>query len=852
MNNKKTLFLCVFFLCILMPLFSYASDIKTTIKDIDFSSYDRFKETTNGNAYNLDNDSGVQCVDGAATLWVYLGRWINTGGTGQAQGCWTVESARNSNAGSEFELITDLTQVKKGDIVVLKGNWSSSFLYRAQTGEMKPVASIDSAAGHVAFSDDDYNPSLRWNIYGQSTNRGFRSDTWAWDGCFLGAFRYKGWGNYLPTVNVKSGVYIVQADFPGNYALNVESGSTGNYANIELMPRDNSDIQKFRIIKFDTKYYCIKSISNGRWLDVKTPIGIRSNVQLYDKNTNEEESWYFEDAGDGYVYIKNKTGYYLDVKGDEGKDHANIQIFTYSGDATRKWKLIDVTDYGDVEEGIYKIQSVLNKNYYLDIAGDSTENNANIQLYHGTGSVVQQFKFFRNGNIYTIQSAYSDKWLDTKTPVEDRSNVKLYVNCSGAESKWALENAGNGYFYIRNNAGFYLDIEADNAADNSNVQVYHFVGNKVQKWKLIKTEYTVSYDANGGDGAPDPQYTTAETVKIPYTEPTRINYEFLGWSEDKYATTPDYYPGDDYDGAMNKTLYAVWSQLIGGTCGESLYWSLNSEGILTVSGCGTMPDFDSEELAPWHDFSDRILVADIEYGVENIGESAFYECEHLVTITMDDTVMSIGDCAFQRCISLENIVFSNALKEIGSYAFSECPEVMFVTLPDGLETIGTGAFTYTDLCEVIIPSGVDTTTWDFFYPSGEDDLFLYHITLPASVKEPGYGTFCYTSLPHDNPDFILPSGLIIVESEAFSETNPQFVWFSEDVETIGSSAFDGCEKLQYVYIPNSCGNIAPYAFPEGTKILGISGYSNPGEAEIYADTYGYQFINLENPFSGDG
>ena len=70
--------------------------------------------------------------------------------------------------------------------------------------------------------------------------------------------------------------------------------------------------------------------------------------------------------------------------------------------------------------------------------------------------------------------------------------------------------------------------------------------------------YTVSYNANGGTGAPGNQtkrYTA--TLTLSSTVPTRANYNFKGW-----ATSPTgavaYRPGSGYTTNASVTLYAVW------------------------------------------------------------------------------------------------------------------------------------------------------------------------------------------------------------------------------------------------------------------------------------------------------
>lgn len=72
--------------------------------------------------------------------------------------------------------------------------------------------------------------------------------------------------------------------------------------------------------------------------------------------------------------------------------------------------------------------------------------------------------------------------------------------------------------------------------------------------------YTITYDANGGTGAPEAQTkTVGTTITLSTTEPTRTGYTFLGWSTNSSATTAEYQPGGIFTENSNTTLYAVWT-----------------------------------------------------------------------------------------------------------------------------------------------------------------------------------------------------------------------------------------------------------------------------------------------------
>ena len=77
--------------------------------------------------------------------------------------------------------------------------------------------------------------------------------------------------------------------------------------------------------------------------------------------------------------------------------------------------------------------------------------------------------------------------------------------------------------------------------------------------KLTAKTYTITYNPNGGSGAPTAGSKTHGTAVALASEiPTRTGYTFLGWSTSSSAKTPSYQPGEMYSNEGNVTLYAVW------------------------------------------------------------------------------------------------------------------------------------------------------------------------------------------------------------------------------------------------------------------------------------------------------
>ncbi len=90
----------------------------------------------------------------------------------------------------------------------------------------------------------------------------------------------------------------------------------------------------------------------------------------------------------------------------------------------------------------------------------------------------------------------------------------------------------------------------------------HICKNCEYKYSDGETEpigYFVTYDANGGENAPDKQNKRPGTeLAITEAAPVREGYTFVGWSSDEDSDDSEYTAGASYTADEDITLYAIW------------------------------------------------------------------------------------------------------------------------------------------------------------------------------------------------------------------------------------------------------------------------------------------------------
>lgn len=143
-------------------------------------------------------------------------------------------------------------------------------------------------------------------------------------------------------------------------------------------------------------------------------------------------------------------------------------------------------------DGTYEIASDIDPEYVLNIAGSSSANKANLELYEANGSKTQSFTVSHDSKGYiTITNDNSGKVLDIAgSVVDDFSNVQQYESNGSYAQKWiAVKKNDGSYELVSGLNHFYcLDLYASKAKNGTNVDIYHRNDSEAQNWFFKKQE----------------------------------------------------------------------------------------------------------------------------------------------------------------------------------------------------------------------------------------------------------------------------------------------------------------------------------------------------------------------------
>ena len=283
------------------------------------------------------------------------------------------------------------------------------------------------------------------------------------------------------------GVYKVYSAGNQNFALNIAGNSKDNQGNLQLW--DKGAAHNIIIKCGSDGYYTMKVEISGKYIEAYGNYSSNgSNVSQYDGNGTDAQKWSIRQNGDGtYSFFACANGKAMDVCNGNMANGANIQLYDDNGTAAQKWVLVAQKTVAD---GYYKIAANTNANQSLNVAGDSTEASANIQIWNHAGNMYSRVigvEYVSDG-YYRLKMPISGLYFDVcNWSTADGAQVLQYGYHGGANQLWRIIPTGDGsYNIVSKNGDKYLDRNGGSDANGTKVQIWTPNGTNAQKWTFTK------------------------------------------------------------------------------------------------------------------------------------------------------------------------------------------------------------------------------------------------------------------------------------------------------------------------------------------------------------------------------
>ena len=250
--------------------------------------------------------------------------------------------------------------------------------------------------------------------------------------------------------------------------------------------------------------------------------------------------------------------------------------------------------------------------------------------------------------------------------------------------------------------------------------------------------------------------------------------------------------------------------LANGSCSESVTWTLDNDGMLSLNGIGAMINYDCVDETPWYPYRNAINRIIINNNITSIGNNAFNSLD-AQSVSIPESITSIGSMAFYDCSNLRSITIPTGVTYIGSGAFGGKSGIESIIVVEGNETYSSDEygvlFNQTKTQLICYPCG---RTGEYSIPETvieiNPDAFAYSsklsgITIPEGVTRIEAGTFTTCSRLRN---IIIPDSVIWIDQYAFENCyNLMEITFQSVEISWDKKAFSNCWALSNVIVPCS-------------------------------------------------
>ena len=307
-------------------------------------------------------------------------------------------------------------------------------------------------------------------------------------------------------------------------------------------------------------------------------------VKIWKDNLWEGNPTYESNASSGHMVQLRAGKYiaYVDALNGSQCVMSNAVTFTVSGINAKRLNL-NQSRYA-------RIRNVGTGNYL------TVNSEGNVVSSPKSNSTNQIWYMEHLGNNkHRLTSQYNGKCLDVSNGgYKDETNVwSIHWNNTAAQ-KWYIFRIGD-YFGMRPECSdcTVLDVYETSKKSGTNVQLFSYHGGANQQFDFEEVKYTVTYNANGGTGAPGNQtkvYNTALTLSN--QKPTKTGYAFVKWTTNTDGSGTGYNAGASYTANAGTTLYAQWIELYV----YDVNFNLNGENVPNLNNIGSFDVYMNNKL----------------------------------------------------------------------------------------------------------------------------------------------------------------------------------------------------------------------------------------------------------------
>ncbi len=299
--------------------------------------------------------------------------------------------------------------------------------------------------------------------------------------------------------SIPEGIYgFSSTESTKRFVFDVSGLQNYHGTNVQLWEQYPQGAQRWRVVyNSTTQDFTIVDINSNLNLSAATEtIADGVNLQISQPSSSCAQRWQIYQPSDNSLVFESSCakGMVITATSSDIRNGVNLVLSSYIGSQSQLWQ----TYIGQtVQEANYKIQTNLNANLTLDVAGLNDSDGANIQLWEDYYGGFQNWHFVYEPSVdsYIITNIESGKTLEvTGASTNLGANIQVWHKYETCGHYWKIIPATDDSSYTIMSAckvGQVIDVQGGNNSFGTNIQLWASNNSNSQKWSF---KPTTNYD----------------------------------------------------------------------------------------------------------------------------------------------------------------------------------------------------------------------------------------------------------------------------------------------------------------------------------------------------------------------
>ena len=311
----------------------------------------------------------------------------------------------------------------------------------------------------------------------------------------FGKGTFTGTANHLFTIvdcvaNPKVGkTYMLVPKNNPEGAICTKGGKMVNNTIAGITDQSSSESVKFVLKQSTDGYYKLMSSKCELVIAVQqNSKELGKKVVIYQDTKKPAQNWKIERKADNsYAIVNAVTGYSITTPTSLANKGTELVMAKTAASSLQRFYFVETSAVNPTHDGTYSFRAARNKNYAVEIAGGSTADGANVQLYKYNGTDAQKFTaMYSGGGYYRLVNKKSGMVLTVEGNSKTNGANVIQSTWAGLSGqRWKFFKNNDGTIVLTSALGTVLHLHTNTIKNGMNITSRDPLDTTAQRWFRI-------------------------------------------------------------------------------------------------------------------------------------------------------------------------------------------------------------------------------------------------------------------------------------------------------------------------------------------------------------------------------